>query len=219
MRTLSPKVSCPRSHLSIRDRQGLELRSSATLVSAPGRSSPRAEVAPKEKQTSSNKGPLSLSPSLKEGKVQPKPGVGRSGELPQFPRGKAATRPRYRTGSPRARPSTSARPALPDSTLETRQATIENCSCTHKDSHQQRHVPQQPFPGEEWPSGIPAATTPSLPPGVFAGRETAAAAQAHRGGARALASTPPRCARGCRARSAPPPPPWASSPGSTSQWL
>ena len=62
--------------------------------------------------------------------------------------------------------SPAASPALPFPT-PTLGATAENYSLTHKDSHQQRHVPLQPLPGKEWPSGVPAAPTPCCCP--FAG--------------------------------------------------
>lgn len=55
-------------------------------------------------------------------------------------------------------------PALPPRPLQSQpgdaRASIEKYSCTHKDSHQQRHVPPRSFPGEGWASGIPVLTTP-----------------------------------------------------------
>lgn len=102
------------------------------------------------------------------------------GKLPQFPRRQAAAHSRYGTGSAPAFPSTCSRPALSDSNPGARKAAAQNNSFTHKDSHQQRHVSRQPFPGEGWASGVPAAATPSLVC-LFAGACRTRAAQAHRG--------------------------------------
>lgn len=56
-------------------------------------------------------------------------------------------------------------PALPPRPLQPRagdaRASVEKYPCTHKDSHQQRHVPPRSFPGEGWASGIPVVTTHS----------------------------------------------------------
>lgn len=83
----------------------------------------------------------------------------RSGKVLQFPWGKATTQRSYSTGTPISPLLLPPRPlqAQPGDA----RASLEKYSCTHKDSHQQRHVPPQSFPGERWASGIPIVTTHS----------------------------------------------------------
>lgn len=83
----------------------------------------------------------------------------RSGKVLQVPWEKATTQRNYSTGSPSSPLLLLPRPlqAQPGDA----RASLEKYSCTHKDSHQQRHVPPQPFPGERWASGIPIVATHS----------------------------------------------------------
>lgn len=123
---------------------------------------------------------MSLSLSTKKWEATAKPLAEGGGKLPLFP----PERRRRSLAAAQAPlllfPPVSPAPALSDSNPRARRTTIQDDSFTHKDSHQQRHIPQQPFPGEGWASGVPAAATP---PQVcpFADGCPATAAQAHRG--------------------------------------
>lgn len=133
----------------------------------------------------------SPSPS-KRGQPRPKKGRGRREAASVSPQrgGRAAS-------LPHRLPSCTSFQFLPPRPLRlqprARRTTVQNDSFTHKDSHQQRHVPQQPFPGEGWVSGVPAAV-PSLGRPLASGRP-ATTAQAHKGRCRDERALPPGRAR------------------------